>query len=77
MTEYDPAPRRFAILSMLRVVAALMVVAGIVIAFGSRDIVPRDMKWPVGGALMLIGFVDILVLIPLFARRWRSPSDEQ
>ncbi len=72
MTGPDPARSRFAILSAVRLTAAIMVGAGIVIAFGEREFVSEAVKMPLGLGLIAIGFIDLLVLVPMLTRRWRS-----
>lgn len=72
MSEPDPARTRFAILSLLRLVAGLLVLAGIVIANGRIAAIPVDLAQPLGIALAVVGFADLLLVVPLLARRWRS-----
>lgn len=74
MSEPDSAPMRFAIISGARLLAALMIVGGIVIGFGDRAFVDEALKLPVGIALIIAGFVDMLLVVPWLIRRWRSPQ---
>lgn len=72
MTDESKAPARFAILSVLRVLAAAMIVGGILIAFGDNQWFGEDLRLPVGLALIGIGLVDMLWMVPMLTRRWRS-----
>lgn len=75
MTEpADPARQRFAALSLMRLVAAALIAMGIVIAYGRIDAVPADVAMPLGLALIAAGLIDIIIVIPMLTRRWRSPE---
>lgn len=78
MTEREDdalARNRFIALTACRVIAALMVMFGIVIAQGKLDWVGADLAAPLGYGLVIIGFVDLLFIVPMLARKWRSPQD--
>jgi peptidoglycan biosynthesis protein MviN/MurJ (putative lipid II flippase) len=68
----DPARARYFTLSLMRVMAALMIVAGMVLAFGERDWLDRDVAIPLGYGLIALGFFDLLILLPMLLRRWKS-----
>lgn len=74
MKADDAAPVRFAILSAVRVLAALMIAAGLIVAFGDNQWLSEDIRVPVGLLVVAIGVVDLLWLVPMLARRWRSPQ---
>jgi hypothetical protein len=74
MTNESKAPARFAILSALRLIAALMIAGGILLAFGDNQWLGEDIRLPVGLILIGIGMVDLLWMVPMLARRWRSPQ---
>jgi ABC-type enterobactin transport system permease subunit len=73
-TEPDPARARFLVLTLLRVVSALMIGGGVLVAFGDNQWLAEDIRVPVGAALVIIGFIDMIWLVPTLARRWRSPQ---
>lgn len=77
MTSADAAlaKRRFFALAMMRVVGALLVLAGFALIRGGWELVgqPAD-RW-IGVALVLVGAFDFAVMPRLLARRWRSPRD--
>lgn len=73
MTADDPAKNRYMVMMALRVAATLMVVGGVVLAFGERQWLDPETQRIVGYGLMLVGFFDLLVVIPMLLRRWRSP----
>lgn len=68
----DPARARFAMLTVLRFVAAAMVVAGALLLSGNIAAIPSEVGIPLGIALMGIGIVDLLVIVPMLVKRWRS-----
>ena len=69
----DRAKARFIMLSLLRFTAAAMVFGGMILAFGSRNYIAQEVSKPLGYALIIIGFLDLVVVVPLLTRRWRSP----
>lgn len=70
----DPARARFITLALLRVGAALMVGLGVVLAFGDHGWVEQPVATWVGIALIAAGFLEMLVVVPMLVRRWRSPD---
>lgn len=68
----DRARQRFAALTALRFAAALLVILGMAIATESLDLVGPDLAMPVGSALIIVGTLDLMVIIPMLTRRWRS-----
>ena len=74
MTAPDPARARFIALALLRVGAALMVGAGVVLAFGDHGWVNRPVATYLGIALIVAGFLEMMVVVPMLVRRWRSPD---
>lgn len=74
MNDADKAPARFAILTMLRLVAVAMIGGGMLVAFGENDWLSADMRVPVGLVLIGIGIVDLVWMVPKLARRWRTPQ---
>jgi hypothetical protein len=74
MTEIDPARNKYIMLMALRIAATLMIVAGIVLAFGDRRWFEPETQKIVGYLLMAIGFFDLLIIIPMAIRRWKSPQ---
>ena len=73
MTEIDPARNKYIMLMALRIAATAMIVAGIVLAFGDRKLFEPETQKIVGYLLMLVGFFDLLIIIPMMIRRWKSP----
>lgn len=73
----DPARNRFIILTALRFVAAFLVMFGILLAFGRIDWVGPDLAAPLGYALIVAGIADLLVVVPMLARRWRSDGSKR
>lgn len=73
MTETnDPAKARFIALSAMRVIAALLILAGVVMAFGNRVWIDSETDRIAGFILIAVGFFDLLVLMPMLVRRWKS-----
>jgi hypothetical protein len=72
VNDESKAPARFVILTIVRLMAAAMIAAGILIGFGENQWLGEDIRVPVGIALILIGIVDMVWLVPMLARRWRS-----
>ncbi len=68
----DPAKARYLILALLRVMAALIIVAGMVLAFGERSWLGAEIDRPLGYGLMALGFLDLLIILPMLLRRWKS-----
>lgn len=74
----DPARGRFAALMAVRLSSALLVVFGLGIAsdrFPSLA-TPPTAQW-LGYAMVAIGFVELVVVIPLLHRRWRSTQADR
>lgn len=67
MTKSDPAAARYAVLSLVRLVGALLVAIGLAVSAG-RFAVSPVVGWP-----MVLGGVGLFLLVPrALARRWRS-----
>lgn len=73
MTTADPAKSRYAVLMALRIMATLMIVGGIILAFGERQWLEPETQRILGYGLMAVGFFDLLIVIPMMIRRWKSP----
>ncbi len=71
MTQ-DPARQRFLIISLLRLMAMIFIAAGILALVGRMPGLDASMQKPLGIALAAIGLIDLVVLVPLLTRRWRS-----
>lgn len=67
------AKKRYFALSAMRVVGALLIMAGFVLIQGAWAIAgqPAD-RW-IGVAVVLFGVFDFAVMPKLLARRWRTP----
>jgi len=71
-TDPDAQARsRFIVLSALRLSGAVMMVFGLVVTAGRLPDIPKL----VGYALMAIGMIDFLIVPPLLAKKWRTPSE--
>jgi len=66
----DPARNRFFVMSLTRLIGALLIGAGLVAANGRLADVPRA----AGIVIALIGVFGFAVAPKLLARRWRSPQ---
>lgn len=75
MTPTDPAQSRYFILMGLRILATVTIVAGLILAFGDRRWMQPETQVGLGYGLMLVGFFDLLVILPFAIRRWRTPDD--
>lgn len=73
----DPARQRFVALIALRFAAALLIILGMAVALESLDLVGADMAKPVGLTLIIIGMLDLMIVIPMLARRWRSVGPDR
>ncbi len=67
------ARKRFFAMTSMRLVGAVLVLAGFVLIRGAVELAgqPTD-RW-IGVAVVLIGVFDFAVFPMLLARRWRSP----
>lgn len=64
------AKKRFMILSGVRLLGIPFVVAGLLNMTG--QLLPDLAPW-LGIALLLNGIVDIMIIPPMLARKWKSP----
>ncbi len=69
MIDESLAKRRFFTLSLVRLLGVVLAFCGVAI-IAKRWIEPADI---VGGALLVMGAFDVLVIPRLLARRWRTP----
>ena len=69
MTEDDPARVRFMLLNLVRVSGVVFAMLGITIIV-KRWVEPAEV---IGGALVIVGAIDVMVIPLILARRWRSP----
>lgn len=76
MTTADPAKSRYIALMALRIMATVMIVGGIILAFGERQWLEPETQRMLGYGLMAVGFFDLLIVIPMVIRRWKSPVGE-
>ena len=69
------AKKRFFAIAAMRLMGAILVLAGFVLIRGGVELAgqPSD-RW-IGVAVVLIGAFDFAVFPMLLARRWRSPKD--
>lgn len=65
----DPARTRFFILGLVRLGGVVLAFLGISI-MAKRWIEPADF---IGGALIVVGAIEVLVIPRLLAKSWRSP----
>jgi drug/metabolite transporter (DMT)-like permease len=71
MTEPDPARARFFALGLIRL-------SGVVVAFLGVAILSKRWVEPaesIGGALMIIGAVEVMILPLILVKRWRTPKE--
>lgn len=68
MTDESDARTRFFILSAIRLLSVALILAGLLIVAGKLPI-PR----PAGYGFMLFGLLELLLLPPFLARKWKSP----
>jgi hypothetical protein len=72
-TPESLARARFIAIASMRIVGALMILAGFALIRGGFEVAgqPTD-RW-VGVAIVLIGAFDFAVMPKILARRWRTP----
>lgn len=71
MTDPDTLARnRFFAMSLLRIAGALLMIAGLVIAAGRFETMPKA----AGVLLVLVGALDFALVPKWLARRWRTPK---
>ena len=58
MTTADPAKGRYIALMALRIMATVMIVGGIILAFGERQWLEPETQRMLGYGLMAVGFFD-------------------
>jgi hypothetical protein len=63
------AKQRFLMLSLVRLSSTALAVVGLLIVAGKIDI-PR----PAGAAFAIFGLLELLLLPPFLARKWKSPG---
>ncbi|KTE19609.1 hypothetical protein ATE67_13195 [Sphingopyxis sp. H050] len=68
------AKKRFFALAAMRLMGALLILAGFVLIRGAIALAgqPAD-RW-IGVAVVLVGVFDFAVMPKILARRWRSPK---
>jgi hypothetical protein len=76
-THPDPARNRFIILTAIRFLAAFLVMIGILLVFGRIEWISSDISAPLGYALIVVGIADLLLVVPMLARRWRSDGSRR
>jgi hypothetical protein len=64
----DPARARFFMLGFVRLGGVVLAFLGISI-MAKRWVEPADL---IGGALVVLGAVEVLIVPRIFARKWRS-----
>lgn len=69
MNHEDQAKQRFLILSLIRLSATALAVVGLLIVAGKIDI-PR----PAGIAFTIFGLLELFLLPPFLARKWKTPG---
>ena len=69
MTEPDPAKSRVAILLLLRIGGAIILGSGF-----SRWVKGGGEPDPTAAAIMVVGFILLMVVPMLLARRWKGPE---
>lgn len=74
MTEDEErrAKTRFMVLSMMRLIGALMMIVGFVVIAGKWDLAGGDNNRMIGAILVLFGAFEFAVAPLLFARAWKS-----
>ena len=65
----DPARSRFFILGLVRLGGVVLAFLGISI-MAKRWVEPADL---IGGALIVMGAIEVLVVPRVLAKQWRSP----
>jgi hypothetical protein len=65
------AKKRFMIMSLVRLMGIPFVVGGLMNMTGK--LLPEFSPW-LGVVLLLIGILDIMVIPPILARKWKSPD---
>lgn len=70
MNGEDEARFRFMILSAVRLLSVMLIAVGLAIVAGKLD-VPR----PAGIAFTIFGLLELLLLPPFLARKWKSRSE--
>lgn len=73
----DPARNRFIALTAIRFVAAILVMVGILLVYDRVGWVDPAISAPLGYALIAIGIADLLLVVPMLARRWRSDGSDR
>jgi hypothetical protein len=72
MTPEQTAKSRFMKLTMLRISAAALVILGAMMATGKFETIDASLANPLGIAMIVMGFADLVIIIPMLLRRWRS-----
>lgn len=73
----DRARNRFIALTAMRFIAAILVMVGILLVYDRVGWVDPAISGPLGYALIAVGIADLLLIVPMLARRWRSEGSER
>jgi hypothetical protein len=72
MAEPQSDKGRFFTIAVARLIAAALVMAGMILAFGEREFLDPSISLPLGLILIGVGFVALFLVVPFLIRRWRS-----
>jgi hypothetical protein len=74
MWEPSTDKARFFTITLLRIASVLMIAGGLILAFGEREFLDPAIGYPLGLFLIVNGFVDLFIVVPMLIRRWRTPQ---
>ncbi|MFO1254511.1 MAG: hypothetical protein U1E37_02450 [Sphingomonadaceae bacterium] len=70
MSDEADAKTRFFILSAVRLASVALIAAGLAIVAGKLPSIPK----PAGIIFTIFGLLELLLLPPFLARKWKSPG---
>ncbi len=69
----DPAAARYLLLALVRLSGSAIIVLGVILLAGGIGAIDPAHARIAGVICVIIGMLEMTILIPLLARRWRSP----
>lgn len=76
-SQPDPARARFAMIMAVRFSAVLLVLGGMLIASDRFPVIAPPVSQWLGYAMMAAGFLELVIVVPMLHRRWRSDAGDR
>ena len=76
-TPPDPARTRFIVLMAVRFSSVALVLGGMLISSNRFPAIEPPLAQWLGYALMAAGFLELVVVVPMLHRRWRTGAGDR